>query len=205
MSLIDGFPMHKIVVTDGCIQASAQGYIDLLLRLLHSYRIADQSNMLVGQAREAFNRDEQAHTVRAFPAHSAVQHSVGHIKRALILQDLSPVEAETLAVHKQLEGQPVGRVRQFLARDRHGIEDAVEQRRGVGTRKALFKGAACAEVAIANGVDRLLAVELFRGGIKAILMYLPEAHRTIPPGTNAFSLFKSSTVINRVSLAGFYW
>src|SRR4051812_16783245 len=93
------------------------------------------------------------------------------------------IETEPLSIHKQLNRRPIGSVCQFFFRDGNGVKYTIEQGRGIRLRVALFKCAACAEVAVTNGIDALLTVELLQCRVKGLFADLPKVHNSILPQT----------------------
>src|SRR5579859_2680467 len=110
--------------------------------------------MLISQAGETFNHHTQAHTSRTSPVYLAAENGGAHIQRAPVAKNSALTEPETLAIHKELDGQPVGNVRQFLFANLYFVKNARQQRSGRGFWIAFFKRAARAKVAVADGVQR---------------------------------------------------
>ncbi len=97
-----------------------------------------------------------------------------HIQRALVVQDFALIQAKALAVHKQFNQQPIGRVSQLLFTYIDTIEDTKQQGCGICSWIAFFEGAPCAEIAVADRVDRFTAMQFLR--VKRIFTDLPETH-----------------------------
>src|SRR5258707_854351 len=104
-----------------------------------------------------------------------------HVQCALIVEKMTLVETEPFSIHKQLNKCPIGSVCQFFFRDGNGVKNTIEQGRGIRLRVALFKCATCAEVAVANGIDALLTVELLRCRVKGLFANLPKVHKSLLP------------------------
>src|SRR5579883_472882 len=181
MSLIDGLEMHHVVIANSSIDRGPQGDIQFPVVIVtgrrHRFRrhaVADGPDMFIGQTGETLAHDLNAYAAGAFPVYRATEDAGLHVQGALKIQYLALIQPEAFAVHKQLDGQPVWRVCQFLFRDGDGIKDAIDQGCGSRSRIAFIKGAACSKVAVTYTVHCLFAMEFFR--IKCMFSYLPEIH-----------------------------
>src|SRR5215469_4064038 len=130
--------------------------------------------MLICQASKAFARHLYTCTPWAFPLHGAVKDAMFHIQRALVVQDFALIQAKALAVHKQFNRHPIRRVSQLLFADIDTIEDTKQQGGGICAWIGFFEGAPCAEIAVADSIDRFMAVQLLR--VKPAFTSMPEIH-----------------------------
>src|SRR5258708_13022474 len=70
--------------------------------------------MLICQASKAFAPHLYTCTAWAFPLYGSVKDAMFHIQCALVVQDFALIQAKALAVHKQFNRHPIGRVSQLL-------------------------------------------------------------------------------------------
>ncbi len=127
MPFVDGFPVHKIIITDSRIKVRPQGNIErVTVQLVGRDTKAYRANVFICQAGDALTADLQPYPLRALPLDGTREYAVLHIKSTLVAQDSSPVEAEVLVADAQAYWQPVRGVGQFLLGKGNGVENAVQ-------------------------------------------------------------------------------
>ena len=134
--------------------------LDPTIEVEGRHLVANSQHVRVGQTGEALDVDVHRLTGGAAPAHLAGQQTTTHIQCPLVVQHFPTIHAEALSIHQQNEGQPIRCVSQFGVHNRCIIEDAVDQRGRSGARIPLFEGPPRPQVAVADGEDGFLVVEL---------------------------------------------
>lgn len=97
----------------------------------------------------------------------AGEQSTAKVQDALKLFHLAAIERKALAVQQDGQGQPIGFVYEFGVDIPRSVKDAVDKGATAVARITLFKGAAAAEITVANRKDRFFVMQI--DGVKLVL------------------------------------
>src|SRR5438132_9564286 len=109
VSLINCFPVHHIIVADGCIKTGKQSNIGRLVArsLFQRHTVADDAKMFVCQTRETFTDDLNTCPFWTFPTYRATQDANAKVQTTVVVEDLALVQAEALTVDEQSYRKPI--------------------------------------------------------------------------------------------------